>query len=568
MAKTTKTGIFSNIKGDLTGGLTAAIIALPMGLAFGLQSGLGAEAGLYTAIILAVIASIIAGTKTLISDPTGPMTIIAASIVAAAMEPKGGGMVVVICTFALAGIFQIVFGFIKVAQYVKYISYPVLSGFMGGIGIIIILFQWHSFFGENLKEEMLKNGEGAAKGVLDIISHLPDPVVHHHWSAIILGGVTIALIYLLPLVSKKIPSGLVALIIGTLISFGIEKLYTGKDWVFKTIGDVGEGMPDTLPDFQIAVLLDFDISKLTIIVVGALTLAGLGTIDTLLTSVVADNVTKTKHNGNRELMGQGLGNFIAALFGGIPGAGSTTGTVANINSHGKTNLSGIVKGLVLLLFLIPVVGKYIELVPIPVLSALLITVGIGIIDFTGIKRLIKIRNSDTLVLALVILLTVFADLLVAVGVGMVLSSFFFMQRMGVIVDQQSKKGSLAEIGKKLKIPASIKDRVYNYELDGPLFYGFSDQFKAQAEAIKDKDAVIINLSSVPYIDASGIYVLEEVISNFKDKGIEVVLVGVKDHIFKQFENLKVIPETLPEENAYNSVRAGVKYLKNKLENEW
>ena len=562
MSKTEKTGFFSNIKGDLTGGLTAAIIALPMGLAFGLQSGMGAEAGLYTAIILAIVASVIAGTKTLISDPTGPMTIVAAGIYAAAMDTDGGGMVVVICTFALAGIFQIAFGFIKVAQYVKYISYPVLSGFMGGIGIIIILFQWHSFFGENLKDEMIKNGEGPANGVIDIISHLPDPIMHHHWSSMILGLITILLIYLLPLISKKIPAGLIALIIGTLVSFGISELNLGEEWTFKTIG----GIPDTLPDFQIGVLMDFDITKLTIIVVGALTLAGLGTIDTLLTSVVADNVTKTKHNGNRELMGQGLGNFLAALFGGIPGAGSTTGTVANINSNGKTNLSGIVKGLILLLVLLGL-GKYLEAVPIPVLSALLITVGIGIIDFTGIKRLIKIRNSDTLVLALVILLTVFADLLVAVGVGMVLSSFFFMQKMGDIVEEQSKTSSLSDIGKKLKIPASIKDRVYNYELDGPLFYGFSDQFKAQAEAIKDKDAVIINLSSVPYIDASGIYVLEEVISNFKDKGIEVVLVGVKDHIFKQFENLKVIPGTLPEENAYNSVRAGVKYLKNKLEDE-
>lgn len=562
MSKTEKTGFFSNIKGDLTGGLTAAIIALPMGLAFGLQSGMGAEAGLYTAIILAIVASVIAGTKTLISDPTGPMTIVAAGIYAAAMDTDGGGMVVVICTFALAGIFQIAFGFIKVAQYVKYISYPVLSGFMGGIGIIIILFQWHSFFGENLKEEMIKNGEGPANGVIDIISHLPDPIMHHHWSSMILGLITILLIYLLPLISKKIPAGLIALIIGTLVSFGISELNLGEEWTFKTIGTI----PDTLPDFQIGVLMDFDITKLTIIVVGALTLAGLGTIDTLLTSVVADNVTKTKHNGNRELMGQGLGNFLAALFGGIPGAGSTTGTVANINSNGKTNLSGIVKGLILLLVLLGL-GKYLEAVPIPVLSALLITVGIGIIDFTGIKRLIKIRNSDTLVLALVILLTVFADLLVAVGVGMVLSSFFFMQKMGDIVEEQSKTSSLSDIGKKLKIPASIKDRVYNYELDGPLFYGFSDQFKAQAEAIKDKDAVIINLSSVPYIDASGIYVLEEVISNFKDKGIEVVLVGVKDHIFKQFENLKVIPGTLPEENAYNSVRAGVKYLKNKLEDE-
>lgn len=541
----------NSFKGDLTGGLTAAIIALPMGLAFGLQSGLGPEAGLYTAIILAIIASLIAGTKTLISDPTGPMTIVAAGIIAKAGIDTDSGMAMIIVTFALAGLFQIAFGFIKVAQYVKYISYPVLSGFMGGIGIIIILFQWHSFFGEKTPGK-----------VLDIISHLPDPVIHHHWSAIILGTLTLSLIYTIPLISKKIPAGLIALIIGTLASLGLKEYSFVGDWHFDTIGNI----PNQLPEIQLGFLDSFDFSQLSVVIVSALTLAGLGTIDTLLTSVVADNITKTKHNGNRELMGQGLGNFTAALFGGIPGAGSTTGTVSNINSNGTSNLSGIFKGVFLLIVLLGL-GKYLSVVPKPVLSALLISVGIGIIDFKGIKRLFKIKNSDTLVLILVISLTVFADLLVAVGVGMVLSSFFFMQRMGEIVDEQSKKGNLTEVEKKLKVPEAIKNKVYNYELDGPLFYGFSDQFKAQAEAIKDKDAVIINMSHVPYIDASGIYVLEEVISGFKSKNIEVVLVGVKDHIFKQFEDLKVIPNSLPEENAYNSVRAGVKYLKNKLQDE-
>jgi SulP family sulfate permease len=541
----------TSFKGDLAGGLTAAIIALPMGLAFGLQSGLGPEAGLYTAIILAIIASLIAGTKTLISDPTGPMTIVAAGIIAKAGIDTDSGIAMIIVTFALAGLFQIAFGFIKVAQYVKYISYPVLSGFMGGIGIIIILFQWHSFFGEKTPGK-----------VLDIISHLPDPIIHHHWSAMILGGVTLFLIYTIPLISKKIPAGLIALILGTMASMALKEYSFIGDWHFDTIGNI----PNQLPEIKLGFLESFDYSQLSVVIVSALTLAGLGTIDTLLTSVVADNITKTKHNGNRELMGQGLGNLVTALFGGIPGAGSTTGTVSNINSNGTTNLSGIFKGVFLLIVLLGL-GKYLSIVPKPVLSALLISVGIGIIDFKGIKRLIKIKNSDTLVLILVISLTVFADLLVAVGVGMVLSSFFFMQRMGEIVEEQSKKGNLSEVEKKLKVPEAIKNRVFNYELDGPLFYGFSDQFKAQAEAIKDKDAVIINMSHVPYIDASGIYVLEEVISGFKSKNIEVVLVGVKDHIFKQFEDLQVIPNTLPEENAYNSVRAGVKYLKNKLQDE-
>ena len=536
------------IKGDFTGGLTAAIIALPMALAFGLQCNPDhPEIGLYTAIFLAIIASIVAGTKTLISDPTGPMTIIAAGVIASAGGAESG-LATIIVSFALAGIFQILFGIIKVAQYVKYISYPVLSGFMGGIGIIIILFQWNSFFGDPPRKE-----------IFDIIGHLPDPIIHHHWSAIILGISTLGLIYIIPLISRKLPAGLIALVVGTIISFFLDPNW-GTDWEFETIGFI----PNNLPTFKMEIF-NFDWSNLSIAIVSGLTLAGLGTIDTLLTSVVADNLTKTKHNGNRELIGQGLGNFVTALFGGIPGAGSTTGTVANINSNGTTNLSGIFKGIFLLIVLLGL-GQYLDVVPKPVLSALLISVGIGIIDFKGMKRLLSLKNSDSLVLLLVISLTIFANLLVAVGVGMVLSSFFFMQRMGEIVDQQSKQGNISDMEKKLKIPESIKDRIFEYELDGPLFYGFSDQFKEQAEAIVGKDAVIINMSSVPYIDASGIYVLEEVIQHFKHKKIEVVLVGVKDHIFKQFEELKVIPKTLPEEKAYNSVRSGLKYLKYQLEN--
>ena len=547
------TGSFSSksIKGDFTGGLTAAIIALPMGLAFGLQSGLGPQAGLYTAIILALLASIVAGTKTLISDPTGPMTIVAATIIAeAGFNGVGKIPVVIILSFALGGIFQIMFGLIKVAQYVKYISYPVLSGFMGGIGIIIILTQWHTFLG----------GQRPG-GIIDIILDLHTPIIEYHWSSIILGSLTLVFIYFIPKISKKIPAGLISLIIGTLVSFTFKKEW-GWHWDYSTIGEIPSDLPQIVLPFS--EFLNITFSEFSIAVVSGLTLAGLGTIDTLLTSVVADNLTKTKHNGNRELIGQGIGNFVAALFGGLPGAGSTTGTVANINSNGKTNMSGIFKAMFLLIVLVGL-GPLLKDVPKPVLSALLISVGIGIIDFKGMKKLFSLKNSDSLVLLLVVVLTVFVDLLVAVGIGMVLSSFFFMQRMGELVDQQSKSGDINEIEKKLKIPESIKNRIMVYELDGPLFYGFSDQFKEQAEAIIGKDAVIINMSQVPYIDASGTYVLEEVIKNFKDKKVEVILVGVKDHIFKQFEEFKVIPNTLAEEKAYNSVRAGLKYLKFQLE---
>ena len=224
-------------------------------------------------------------------------------------------------------------------------------------------------------------------------------------------------------------------------------------------------------------------------------------------------------------------------------------------------MSGIFKAIFLLIVLLGL-GPYLKDVPKPVLSALLISVGIGIIDLKGMNKLLILKNSDSLVLFLVISLTVFVGLLPAVGIGMVLSSFFFMQRMGELVDQQSKSGDINEIEKKLKIPESIKNRIMVYELDGPLFYGFSDQFKEQAEAIIGKDAVIINMSQV-HILTSGTYVLEEVIKNFKAKNVEVILVD-KDIYFNNLKNLKLFP-TVAEEKAYNSVRAGLKYLMFQLE---
>ena len=215
-------------RGDLTGGLTAAILALPMGLAFGLQSGLGPQAGLYTAIILAIIASIVAGTKTLISDPTGPMTFLAATIVAEAYQmDESKAIALIVLTFALSGVFQVLFGLIKVANYVKYISYPVLSGFMSGIGVIIILTQWHSFF----------DAPRPSGGIISIIGEIHSPFMNLNIAPMVLGASTLVIIYLMPYLSKKIPAGLVALVGGTLISL----LFAQGD--FKTIGEI----PTTLP---------------------------------------------------------------------------------------------------------------------------------------------------------------------------------------------------------------------------------------------------------------------------------------------------------------------------------
>ena len=411
-----------HIKGDLMGGITAAIISLPMGLAFGIQSGLGAEAGLYTAIILAFFAAIIGGTKTLISDPTGPMTVVAATVVSLGLTQYSNSLEeaipMIIMTFLLAGLLQIAFGFLNIAQYIKYISYPVVSGFMGGIGVIIIALQLFPIMGHE-----------SPKGIFNIFSNLNQPINNLNIEAFLLGGSTVLIIYVLPLITKKIPSILFALLTVTIASVLM-------DYNVPRVGEI----PIGIPKLYFSELMAFNFSDFHLIFVPAVTLASLGVIDTLLTSVVADNMTKTKHNGNKELMGQGLGNLITALFCGFPGAGATMGTVVNIKSGGRTNLSGIFKGLFLLAIVL-VLGKYVEYVPMSVLAGILFTIGVGIIDFKGIRLLLKVPQGDAIILLLTLFVTVFDNLLNAVALGAILSTMVFMKKMSdVVTDMEKRRG--------------------------------------------------------------------------------------------------------------------------------
>ena len=417
---------FSNVKGDFLGGLTGAIIALPMGLAFGIQSGLGAEAGLYTAIILAIVAAFVGGTKTLLSDPTGPMTVVAATIVSGALVAVNDdltlAMPIIMATFVLSGIFQIIFGFLGIAKLVKFMPYPVISGFMGGIGVIIIILQLFPLL-----------GHASPKGMLNILGNLRTPLANINRSAFLLGGGTIALIYLLPLINKKIPSILVALIGVTLLSVLIPM----------DVPRIGV-IPTGIPPFQIGTLLSLEMQHLGLILVPAITLASLGTIDTLLTSTVADSLTKTKHNGNKELKGQGLGNLIVALFGGIPGAGATMGTVTNIRTGGRTNLSGIFKGLALLIIVLGL-GHYVQFIPMAVLAGILVTIGIGIIDIKGLQLLPKVPKSDAVILIITLLVTVFDNLLDAVAIGTMISFIMFMKNMSDATLKSNQAGLLGDI---------------------------------------------------------------------------------------------------------------------------
>ena len=542
---------FKNFKGDFTGGLVAGVVALPLALAFGVQSGMGATAGLYGAIAVGIFAALFGGTETQASGPTGPMTVVAAALVAAAIEMTGSlenAMSIILMTFLLGGLFQVIFGFLNIASYVKYFPYPVVSGFMSGVGLIIIILQLFPFA-----------GLGSAKSTLAVIQDFPRLFAEAHMSALILGAITIAVYYLFPKITKAIPSALVALIVATLIAFFMKM----------DVPLIGE-IPSGLPSFQLGGILSIDSSAYSVILEYAVVLAVLGSIDSLLTSVIADNMTKTKHNSNRELIGQGIGNMLAAAIGGIPGAGATKGTVVNINAGGKTRMSGILHGVFLLAVLLGL-GQLAAHIPLCVLAGLLIPIGFKIVDLKGLKHLTKVPKADAVVLIIVLLITTFGSLIQAVGIGVALACLLFMKKSGDLSEQGMEVGDIADLdGSKpwqdeQEFYENYKDKVIIKHLYGPLFFGFTSYFKDQIKALPENiQAVILRMDRVPYIDQSGLYTLEDIIFDLRAQDIEVILVGLKEQPTDMLEAVDIIPDLVPQEDLFEDIEESFDYLRGKL----
>jgi SulP family sulfate permease len=543
---------FKNLKGDITGGLVAGVVALPLALAFGVQSGLGAIAGLYGAIAIGTLAAIFGGTATQASGPTGPMTVVSAVLVASAINFAGSidnAMGIIILTFLLGGLLQILFGFLNIAKYIKYFPYPVVSGFMSGVGLIIILLQIYPFAGIS-----------SPSSTLEVITELPRFIDKINWYAIALGGITVIIYYLFPKITKAIPSALVALIVASLI---------GSFFKFQVpiIGDI----PSGLPTLKIAGIFSIDSGAYMLIIEFALILAVLGSIDSLLTSVIADNITKTKHNSNRELIGQGIGNTVAALFGGIPGAGATKGTVVNINSGGKTRLSGTVHGLFLLTVLLGA-GQLAAYIPLPVLAGILIPIGFNIIDTKGLKHLLHIPKADAAVLIIVLLITTFGSLIYAVGIGVTLASLLFMKRSGDIAEKGTDVTSLA--GFKGEQPwkdeqaifDEFKNKVFIKHLYGPLFFGFTSHFKQLIKDLgkEDLNALIIRMDRVPYIDQSGLYAMEEAILELRSKNVNVAITGLQSQPYDKLKSIDIVPDLISEDQLFKNLNDCFEWLKKKL----
>tara|TARA_B110000914_G_scaffold49981_1_gene42727 strand:+ start:444 stop:2168 length:1725 start_codon:yes stop_codon:yes gene_type:complete len=538
---------FNNLRGDVFGGITAGIVALPLALAFGVQSGAGPVAGLYGAIVLGIFAATFGGTSSQVSGPTGPMTVVAALVVIKAIEEYGSleaGMGFIICIFLLAGVVQILFGVLKLGTYIKYIPYPVVSGFMSGIGGIIILLQIYPFFGQT-----------SPKKVLDVITNIVDVIPIINWEAMIIASSTIAIIYLFPKITKAIPSTLVALISMTIVTtfIGLEVPVIGT-------------IPSNLPELKIGAIASIHASDITLIIELALTLALLGAIDSLLTSVIADNITKTKHHSNRELVGQGIGNIMASCIGGLPGAGATMRTLVNINAGGQTPLSGVIHGVLLLAILLGL-GNYAQVIPIPVLAGILITVGVGIIDYKGFRHIKSVPRTDAVVMLIVLGMTMFVDLIQAVAVGLILSSILFMKQMSDQLGSEVKILPIKENCRqwwKENIPDSIADKIYVKHFPGPIFFGFAPALQAMAESLPDIRVVIFRMMDVPNIDQTGLYALEEVVLSLEKRNIAVVITGLQKQPYRMLQRINMVPGLIPENYIFDEIEDCIQWLREEL----
>ena len=550
--------------------MTAGIVALPLALAFGIQAfggietpdaaSIGALAGLVGATMLGLFAAIFGGTPSQISGPTGPMTVVAAALVGTAWASSSGSLSAVLISMALAaifcGLFQVLFGIIKLGKYVRYIPYPVLSGFMSGIGVIIILQQIYPLVG-------LK-GTGP---MIDMLAGIPAALSGGiSVTALLLGIGTILIVTLLPLLTKKVPATLVALVVMTVVSLFCNLPET------LTIGLIPSGLPKPFFISDKVDLAGLDwVTILKASIIPGLTLAGLGSIDTLLTSVVADNITKTKHNSNRELIGQGIGNAVAGLFCGLPGAGATMRTVVNVRSGGRTRLSGVVHALLLLAVMLGL-GSLVKYVPLSVLAGILITVGWGIIDFKGFKDLLKIPRADAVVLIVVFLVTVFVDLLTAVGIGMVIACVLFMKRASDLVEGGYSSQEMTNFDKESPwsdeggMPDIAKHSIYIQRLNGPIFFGTINKFKqVMTDVPVDAKIVIIRMRLVSFMDQSGLYAMETAIKEIQARGATVLMTIIQPQPMYMLRRMNVIPAIVPEEHTFKTFEDCTDYLRTTLQ---
>ncbi len=512
------------LRGDLFGGVTAAVVGLPVALAFGVASGLGPLAGLYGAIAVGFFAAVFGGTKSQISGPTAPMAVAMAVVVTSQADGFADAFTIVV----LAGLIQVLLGVMRVGRFVSYTPYSVISGFMSGIGVIVILVHIMPFIGLSV----------VSGGPLNTLKALPDAFQAINIGAVAIAAVTLAVGIFWPAKMRKVlPPTLAALIIGTLM---------GVLWLTNTpiIGDVPTGFPDIkLPNFGTDMLVKA--------LQPALTIALLGSIDSLLTSLVADSMTRTRHNANRELMGQGIGNMVAGFIGALPGAGATLGTVVNIRAGGRTQLSGVVRAAILLALVLGL-GAFVEKIPHAVLAGILIKVGWDIIDWRFITRIHRVQREHLMVMVITMGLTVFLDLITAVIIGLIAA--------GMASARQFERLEMDSVVSVPLLDTAFLDTDDDGEDDQEMFsartglvalrgsFSVASSNKlidAISLDIEQHEVVILDFTDTVYVDDSAALVVEQLIDTAIDEGTGVIIMGLAGNpaiTLKALNVLRHVPE--------------------------
>ena len=505
----------SHLRGDIFGGLTAGVVALPLALAFGEASGAGPIAGVYGAILVGFFAALFGGTPSQISGPTGPMIVVFAGVFAS----LSGDLSLVFATVILAGLIQILFGVLGFGQYIRLVPYPVVSGFMSGIGCIIIALQLARLFGH----------EPEGGGTIPALLEVPNAISNPNMEALAIGGLTLGIVFLWPANwGRYLPSPLAALIVGTIVSLGLGNV--------PVLGDIPTGLPEfIMPSLSNDTLL--------IVFEAALILAILGAIDSLLTSLVADNMTRTRHRSNRELIGQGVGNVAAGFFGGIPGAGATMRTVVNIRTGGVTKISGMLHSLLLLavvLVLAPLASK----IPHAVLAGILVKVGYDIIDLSYLKRAHRGPRFDLALMVMVLSLTVFVDLITAVVAGVVVAAVAFVKQVAdaqlaaAAGENDDSKEGLSDAETALLMECG--DRLTYFDFGGPLSFGAAAELGHHVrERISPTQhtSLVPDFGRVPFMDVSAVRAVETIAQDAAHAGKHLYVCGINDAVAANFEGL-------------------------------
>ena len=522
---------------DLTAGIIVGIVALPLAIAFAIASGVEPERGLFTAIIAGFFISLLGGSRVQIGGPTGAFAVIVYGVVA-----KYGYSGLAAAT-VMAGILLIMLGAFKMGGLVKFIPYTIVTGFTAGIAVTIATGQIGDFLGLSISvfPEGFSKMPGNFVGKIETYAM---NITHINYYSLIMASVCLALIFIWPHFCKKIPGSLIVIILATAANILLKK-YTGLET--DTIGSRYGSIPSTLPS---PLLPQFSVETITALFPTSISIAVLAAIESLLSAVVADGMTGTKHDSDTELIAQGIANIASPIFGGIPATGAIARTATNIKNGGKTPVAGIIHAITLLLIML-ILGKYAVYIPMAALSAVLINVSWNMAGFPAVKALLKGQKSDIFVLAATFLITVFIDLTVAIEFGLGFAAFFFIKKMIDVSEVQNKRDSIAggiSGNEFLEENIEIPESAVVYEIDGPLFFGTVRKFEFAIErAGANARVLILRMQNMIYIDAGGIRALEQAKAACDKNGIAIVISGIHTQPYILFSKMGMI-EKLGKEN--------------------